>query len=114
MTPSCWAFSVTENIESVWAIAGNKLVELAPQQIVDCDHVDQGCNGGNPPTAYEYVIKAGGLELESVCCFLAMCPVSCLAELPLHCQGWIMQGQDLPRGCQDQRIQVGHPHQERD
>jgi len=61
---SCWAFSTTENIESVWAIAGNPLVSLAPQQIVDCDTVDAGCNGGNPPTAYEYVIKAGGLEPE--------------------------------------------------
>jgi C1A family cysteine protease len=63
---SCWAFSTTENIESVWAIAGNGLVELAPQQIVDCDTTDDGCNGGNPPTAYEYVIKAGGLEKETV------------------------------------------------
>jgi len=62
---SCWAFSTTENIESVWAIAGNTLVSLSPQQIVDCDKTDAGCNGGNPPTAYEYVIKAGGLELES-------------------------------------------------
>jgi C1A family cysteine protease len=62
---SCWAFSTTENIESVWAIAGNGLLQLAPQQIVDCDTTDDGCNGGNPPTAYEYVIKAGGLELES-------------------------------------------------
>eukprot|EP00042_Codosiga_hollandica_P033262 m.220231 g.220231 ORF g.220231 m.220231 type:complete len:254 (+) comp54144_c0_seq3:398-1159(+) len=62
---SCWAFSTAENIESVWAIAGNGLVELAPQQIVDCDTKDDGCNGGNPPTAYEYVIGAGGLEKES-------------------------------------------------
>jgi len=61
---SCWAFSTTENIESVWAIAGNTLVSLSPQQIVDCDTTDDGCNGGNPPTAYEYVIKAGGLETE--------------------------------------------------
>jgi len=29
---------------------------------VSCDSRDGGCNGGNPPTAYEYVIKAGGLE----------------------------------------------------
>jgi cathepsin F len=62
---SCWAFSTTENIESVWAIAGNGLVDLAPQQIVDCDTTDDGCDGGNPPTAYEYVIKAGGMEKES-------------------------------------------------
>jgi hypothetical protein len=63
---SCWAFSVTENVESVWAIAGNELVELAPQQIVDCDTKDNGCSGGDTIHAYEYVIAAGGLELEAV------------------------------------------------
>jgi len=32
------------------------------QQIVDCDTSDDGCDGGDPPTAYQYVISAGGLE----------------------------------------------------
>jgi len=59
---SCWAFSATEAIESQWFLAGHPLVSLSPQQIVDCDKVDQGCNGGDTPTAYEYVIKAGGME----------------------------------------------------
>jgi C1A family cysteine protease len=59
---SCWAFSATENIESQWAIAGNTLTSLAVQQIVSCDTQDDGCNGGDTPTAYEYVIKAGGLD----------------------------------------------------
>jgi cathepsin F len=62
---SCWAFSITENIESMWALSGKTLVSLSMQQVVDCDTVDDGCGGGNPPTAYEYVIKAGGLELYS-------------------------------------------------
>jgi len=65
---SCWAFSVTENIESVWMIAKgltpSNMQTLAPQQIVDCDRSDGGCNGGNPPTAYEYVIRAGGMDTE--------------------------------------------------
>eukprot|EP01027_Heterolobosea_sp_BB2_P021016 GEZU01030037.1.p1 GENE.GEZU01030037.1~~GEZU01030037.1.p1 ORF type:complete len:343 (-),score=155.52 GEZU01030037.1:256-1284(-) len=64
---SCWAFSVTENIESMWIRAGkgtNHTVDLSPQQIVDCDTEDDGCNGGDPPTAYKYVINAGGLESE--------------------------------------------------
>jgi len=59
---SCWAFSITENIESQWALAGNQLASLSMQQVVSCDTNDDGCGGGDPPTAYEYVIGAGGLE----------------------------------------------------
>jgi C1A family cysteine protease len=66
---SCWAFSATENIESVWMIAKDltsaDFKPLAPQQIVDCDKRDGGCNGGNPPTAYEYIIEAGGQDTEA-------------------------------------------------
>jgi cathepsin F len=62
---SCWAFSTTESIESMWAIAGNGLENLSMQQIVDCDTNDGGCNGGNPPYAYQYVMDAGGLEAYS-------------------------------------------------
>jgi len=64
---SCWAFSTTETIESMWILAGkgtNETVDLAPQQIVDCDTSDYGCEGGEPTTAYEYVISAGGMEPE--------------------------------------------------
>jgi hypothetical protein len=40
----------------MWILAGkaNKSLNLAPQQIVDCDDSDGGCEGGNPPTAYDY------------------------------------------------------------
>jgi C1A family cysteine protease len=63
---SCWAFSCTESIESVYIIKGGKAgqVPLAPQQIVDCDTGDDGCNGGDLPTCYQYVQSAGGLETE--------------------------------------------------
>jgi len=61
---SCWAFSATENIESVLMVQGKQpsIPALSPQQIVDCDPSDGGCNGGNPYTAFEYVIGAGGME----------------------------------------------------
>jgi len=62
---SCWAYSATEQIESNWFLAGNKLTEFSPQQIISCDKVDLGCNGGNTETAYAYVEKAGGLALET-------------------------------------------------
>jgi len=62
---SCWAFSITENIESQWFLAGHTLTSLSMQQVVSCDTSDDGCGGGDPPTAYEYVISAGGQEYYS-------------------------------------------------
>jgi len=62
---SCWAFSATENIESVYKLAGHSMPILGPQQIVDCDKSDYGCSGGWPRLAYTYVIQAGGQDQES-------------------------------------------------
>jgi cathepsin F len=61
---SCWAFSTTESVESQWFLKSGTLPILAPQQIVDCDTVDQGCGGGDLPTAFSYVTTAGGLDSE--------------------------------------------------
>jgi C1A family cysteine protease len=62
---SCWAFSATEQIESVWALAGKTTAVLGPQQIVDCDKTCYGCGGGWTQKAFAYVISAGGQELET-------------------------------------------------
>lgn len=54
----CYAFSVTEEIESRWAQAGNPLVALSAQQIVSCDKTNYGCYGGDTIRAIEYVMNA--------------------------------------------------------
>jgi cathepsin F len=61
---SCWAFSATEQIESDAIRLGllNITDTLSPEQIVQCDSVDDGCDGGNTETAFEYVRTAGGIE----------------------------------------------------
>jgi hypothetical protein len=56
--------SATEELESAWILAGNSPVALAPEQTVDCDTVDQGCNGGDTVTAYAYM-QGAGVEAES-------------------------------------------------
>jgi cathepsin F len=62
---SCWAFSTTEEVESMWFLSKGTLPVLAPQQIVNCDKNDNGCNGGDTVSAYSYVESAGGLVPES-------------------------------------------------
>jgi len=58
---SCWAFSATEGVESGYFLCTKKLYQLAPQQVVDCDTSDSGCNGGDLPTAFGY-IQQNGME----------------------------------------------------
>jgi len=60
---SCWAFSVTEQLESMWAIAGHPLEHLSMQQLVDCDRrISRGCAGGNVGDAWNYLHSVGGQD----------------------------------------------------
>lgn len=40
-------------------------VDLAVQVILNCDMVDQGCHGGDPNTAYQFISQAGGIPSET-------------------------------------------------
>jgi len=72
---SCWSFSTTGNVEGQWFLAGNKLVGLSEQMLVDCDHhcfeyegeqvCDAGCDGGLMPNAFMYIMQKNGIDTES-------------------------------------------------
>jgi len=94
---SCWAFSATEEIESQMCLQGHtggKYIQLAMQQIVDCDHTSYGCDGGWTQHAYDYVEKAGGIE------YLKDYPYKAVdgrcdfkkADVGAHIKGWSYVG----------------------
>lgn len=62
---SCWAFSTTGALEGAYYLKTGKLVSFSEQELVSCDHVDQGCNGGLMDNADKWIMKNGGLCTES-------------------------------------------------
>merc|ERR1711988_935770 len=64
---SCWSFSATGAMEAAHWKATGKLISFSEQELVSCDvgGQDNGCSGGGPDTAYDWVIKHGGISLES-------------------------------------------------
>jgi C1A family cysteine protease len=62
---SCWAFSATEQTESMEFLQNTQLAQphhLSMQQVVDCDTQAYGCDGGWTYVAYEYIMSAGGYD----------------------------------------------------
>ena len=64
---SCWTFSTVGALESHWNILGKgRNVTFSEQQLVDCagDYDNNGCKGGLPSHAFEYIRYARGIETE--------------------------------------------------
>jgi cysteine peptidase B len=57
---SCWSFSSTGSIEGQWFLAGNTLTSVSEQELVSCDTVDDGCNGGLMDNAWGWLLSAKG------------------------------------------------------
>lgn len=54
---SCWAFGLTEALSDRFCIAseGKVNVVLSPEDLVQCDFTNEGCNGGELERAWMYV-----------------------------------------------------------
>lgn len=58
------------NIESLYYIKYGEKIKLSEQQLIDCDTNNDGCKGGLMTTAYDYIMKVGGLMLVNYFFFL--------------------------------------------
>jgi len=78
---SCWAFSSTGAIEGASFIKYGQLIPLSEQNLLDCDTLDNGCNGGLMENAFKYDESAKGLCSEADYPYLAtgghMCSTEC-------------------------------------
>lgn len=79
--PHSHSFSATGAIEGAYAIQTGDLLELSMQQLVDCDDLDGGCQGGEMQQAFVWTRQNGGL------CSLSEYPyTSGNGEADRHCQ----------------------------
>jgi C1A family cysteine protease len=64
---SCWSFSATGNMEGQWFLAGNQLVGLSEEELVQCSKNggDAGCQGGLMDNAFDWVVTNGGIAAEA-------------------------------------------------
>lgn len=79
---SCWAFSTVGTLESHMFLKYGKMLNISEQQLVDCagDFNNNGCNGGLPSQAFEYIHYAGGIDSEPAYPYTAKTGPACLAK----------------------------------
>ena len=56
---SCWAFSTTGAVEGANSI-NSPLYNLSEQQLVDCNKMNNGCDGGMMDWAFNFLMSSGG------------------------------------------------------
>ncbi|XP_066382622.1 senescence-specific cysteine protease SAG39-like [Miscanthus floridulus] len=64
---SCWAFATVASIEGLHKIRTGQLVSLSEKELLDCSRSspNNGCDGGDPGVAMDWVAANGGLTTES-------------------------------------------------
>lgn len=65
---ACWSFAATSSLNDRMKLATNGKwpeVDLSMQVILNCDKNDDGCHGGDPVSAFEFIKNFGGIPDET-------------------------------------------------
>lgn len=62
---SCYTFSTVANLESQYYIKYRKHLTFSEQNIIDCDYIDNGCNGGLMENTFTWIKNNGGIMLQN-------------------------------------------------
>jgi len=62
---SCWAFSAIATFEKFYYDKTAQRLSFSQQQLVDCDTLNAGCDGGHEGEAMQYILKNGLNTLEN-------------------------------------------------
>jgi len=80
---SCWAFALSEVLSDRFCIAGCPSGMLSPQDLVSCDYLDSGCDGGSLSSSWSWA-KSKGLATDKCIPYtsqsgsVAACPTKCV------------------------------------
>uniref|UniRef100_A0A1A7WES0 Cystein proteinase inhibitor protein salarin n=1 Tax=Iconisemion striatum TaxID=60296 RepID=A0A1A7WES0_9TELE len=95
---SCWAFSSAGALEGQLAKKTGQLIDLSPQNLVDCVKENDGCGGGYMTNAFNYVKDNGGIDSEEAYPYVGQ-DQSChynSSGMAAQCKGYV----EVPKGSE--------------
>lgn len=96
---SCYAFGTLASVETEYYRKTGKLLSLSEQNIMDCDLMTHGCDGGSPEMVFEY-LRDNGVMLEEEYPYTAQkedCLFnSSMSVLKIQGYGLVVNESDIP------------------
>jgi C1A family cysteine protease len=105
MVGCCWAFSTVAAIEGIIKLQTGNLISLSEQQLVDCTAGNKGCQGGLMDTAFQYIIRNGGLTSEDNYPYQGV-DGTCSSEKAASTEAQITGYEDVPQNNENALLQA--------